>query len=562
MVRAAVLIGVNRTGKLTELADAVEGAKRMEAWALAPPQSMKPENVLLFTDETTPVNIGDVRNAIRKLVESATIDQLFVYFAGHGVNIRYNEYWLLSEAPVDSSAAINVDGSVALARHCGIPHIVFISDACRTAAESVQAQGVTGGEIFPNDPVGGPEASVDIFFGTTLGRPALEIKNPDISSRTFEAIYTSTLLDALRGKLAAALRVEEVDGLPIHVVRPRPLKTCLLDELPKRLAELDLPSEVSQIPDARITSDDNAWMVRFSQLLEGQATRSAVDTSAAQVLEAPLSQALQQDGATARHLATDGDDLEGFSVPIPICNFETHCGFEIRGTKVLDAISSDASVEILLPDRTRVRVAIRGASSRVLLVFEDRTSSLLPALRDQVALVDFDPNEGIVDVRYEPTGNSARWAPFAPSAKELRILRSLAAADARNNSLRMDKRLAARLPARLRYGPHLDPSLALYMAYALHDAGLPDELRELADRALDDIGPVFLDLELLARAPFLSSVLRTPVLARGWSLLRAFGVVESPELAGLHRTLRESLWTQFNPDGTRLLMQLISTRRL
>ena len=193
MSRAAVLIGVNRTGKLPKLADAVEGARRMETWALAPPQAMKRENVLLFTDERAPISIGEIRRAIRDLVESGTIEQLIVYFAGHGVNIRYNEYWLLSEAPVDTSAAVNVDGSVALARYCGIPHVVFISDACRTAAEGVQALGITGGEIFPNDPVPGPEGSVDIFFGTTLGRPALEVKDPGDSSGAFEAIYTSTL---------------------------------------------------------------------------------------------------------------------------------------------------------------------------------------------------------------------------------------------------------------------------------------------------------------------------------------------------------------------------------
>lgn len=574
MASAAILIGVNRTGKLPKLDDAVEGAKRMETWALAPPQSMRREHVLLFTDEKAPVDIGEIRRAIRQLVESATIDRLIVYFAGHGVNIRYNEYWLLSEAPVDASAAVNVDGSIVLARYCGIPHVVFISDACRTAAEGVQAQGVTGGEIFPNDPVSGPEGSVDIFYGTTLGRPALEIKQADISSRAFEAIYTSTLLDAFRGKLPAALRVEEVQGHPpVHVVRPRPLKTCLLEELPKRLSQLQLSSEVSQIPDARITSDDNAWLVRFDQILEVPVTRSGAGLdesphlarfrlSTDEVLDTPLGQALQQDGTAGGRPATRGSALKSLSVPVPICNFETHCGFEVRGARILEAVSSGASVEILLPERTRVRVAMDSSSSRVLLVFEDFSSAFLPALRDQVALVKIDPDEGIVDVSYEPTGNSVRWPAFAPSAKDLRGLRMLAAAAARDNALRMNKRLADRLPARLRYGHHLDPSLVLYMAYALHDAGLQDQLRKLVAAVLDDIGPVFLDLDLLARAPRLASVVRTPMLARGWSLLTAFGVPESFELDSLRRTLLESLWTHFNQDGTRQLKQLISTRRL
>ena len=35
MAREAILIGVNKTGGLAVLSDAVERARRMEAWALA-----------------------------------------------------------------------------------------------------------------------------------------------------------------------------------------------------------------------------------------------------------------------------------------------------------------------------------------------------------------------------------------------------------------------------------------------------------------------------------------------------------------------------------------------
>jgi hypothetical protein len=239
-----------------------------------------------------------------------------------------------------------------------------------------------------------------------------------------------------------------------------------------------------------------------------------------------------------------------------------HCGFEVRGARIVEAISSDADVDILLPERTRVHVEMGGAAGRVLLVFEDRSSALLPALSGQVAMVSIDPDEGIVDVSYEPTGHGERWPPFASAAEDLRGLRKLAASAARDNTLRIDKRLASLLPARLQYGQHLDPSLVLYVAYALHDAGLADQLRELAAAAVVDFGPVFLDLELVARSPSLTVGFRAPVLARGWSLQSAFGIREPPELDGLRSTLRDSLWTHFNQDGTRQLMQFISTGRL
>jgi hypothetical protein len=569
MARAAVLIGVNRTGKLPALADAVEGAKRMEAWALAAPQSMKRDHVLLLTDEAAPLEIAAIRRAIRKLVDAGTIDQLIVYFAGHGVNIRYNELWLLSDAPEDPSAAVNLDGSVTLARSCGIPHVVFISDACRTSAEGLQAQGVTGGEIFPNNPVPGAEASIDIFFGTTLGRPALEVKSPEVSSGKFEAVYTSTLIDAFRGKFPAALKLEEVQGRLTHVLQPRPLKACLSREVPKRLASLLASTEVNQVPDARITSDDGAWLVRFDEMIEVPVNRSGMDLGSPRTppvnesLDASLAaEALLLDGATVSRPKTRGPGLERIEAPRPICSFETRCGFEVSGTTLREAISSGARVEVIQPERTRVRVAMDAAPATVLLVFEDGSSALLPALRDQVARVRIDPDEGIVDVSYEPTGNGGRWPSFAPSAEDLRSLRARVAEAARENSLHMNKLLADRLPTRLRYAGHLDPSLALYVAYALHDAGLTRQLQALAADARHDIGRAFLDLDLLARAPLEASVLRTPMLSRGWSMLRAFGVPESPEIDGLRQALRESLWTHFTEDGTRQLKQLISTRRL
>ena len=35
------------------------------------------------------------KKAVKDFVDSATFEQLIVYFAGHGVNIGYQEYWLI-----------------------------------------------------------------------------------------------------------------------------------------------------------------------------------------------------------------------------------------------------------------------------------------------------------------------------------------------------------------------------------------------------------------------------------------------------------------------------------
>ena len=73
----------------------------MEAWARA--QGMDPVEV--FTDEAGPVDVTEIKRAVRRIVDHGA-DQLVIYFAGHGVNIRYQEYWLLSDAPRDTQAAV------------------------------------------------------------------------------------------------------------------------------------------------------------------------------------------------------------------------------------------------------------------------------------------------------------------------------------------------------------------------------------------------------------------------------------------------------------------------
>jgi hypothetical protein len=170
MQRAAVIIGVNKSGNLPVLQAAVASAREVEQWAV----QQKFSDVTVITDEAAPVTLQRIKDAVKAVVDKGTVDQLLVYFSGHGVNIRYGEYWLLTDAPLDSQAAVNVDGSVTLARQAGIPHVVMVSDACRTAADGTQAQGVTG-EIFPNKPIIGPERAVDLFFATMLGAPALEL---------------------------------------------------------------------------------------------------------------------------------------------------------------------------------------------------------------------------------------------------------------------------------------------------------------------------------------------------------------------------------------------------
>src|SRR5882724_2050704 len=178
MIRAGVFIGVDRTGDLQVLKDAAAGARRMHDWALTQGMVDKSYAKLITDAGGKKVGPDSIYDAIKEIIDGPGADQLIVYFAGHGVNINRSEHWLLSDAPVRTSAAVNVSGSVELARYCGIKHIVFFSDACRVAPDGLQAQNVRGEDVFPNDGKADRSQPVDQFFACVLGRTAAEIKDP------------------------------------------------------------------------------------------------------------------------------------------------------------------------------------------------------------------------------------------------------------------------------------------------------------------------------------------------------------------------------------------------
>ena len=104
--------------------------------------------VELITDAKSPASVT-LSSRRRQITEPGFIEQLIVFFSGHGINTGILEQWLLSRAPDDPGAAVDVKASEFSARFCGVGHAAFISDARRTAADSIQAQRVTGPASFP-----------------------------------------------------------------------------------------------------------------------------------------------------------------------------------------------------------------------------------------------------------------------------------------------------------------------------------------------------------------------------------------------------------------------------
>ena len=565
MKRAAILIGVDRTGTLPPLGDAAKGARRMEDWA----RSQKMDSVEAFTDEGGGVvDVGSIKRAVRTLVDSRTFDQLIIYFAGHGVNIRYGEYWLLSDAPRDSQAAINVRGSADLASFSGIPHVVLISDACRTAAPTIQAQNIGGSEIFPNDPPGGTELPVDRFFACTLGRPAYEVTDADLTAREFRALYTDTLLPALQGEEPDLL---DRSGHPV-VVRPRQLKEFLSASMQRRIQGLNLQTELIQVPDAHICSGTDAWIARLDAadlpITRGVATRSfqqfsrptgaPTDDLVRSVLTSPSVLDLTVAPSSSPEAVSLAGSAAGLSKPFGPVAHESRCGVKIRGASIVKAWSKSAGIDILSGEDVRVWLNAVPHST-VILTLASGQVAVLPVIQDFMTALTVEAGE-LIDVAYEPSENSALWSDFAQRAQLIRALRATAAAMTRNGVFRLEGQNALDVARRMQYSKTVDPAMAVYAAYGYEGLQRSDRIREMSGYMRGQLGARLFDIALLARelqgktlGPDATLLSFFPLLAQGWGLLSAHRVGLPAALAGLQQFLVPSLWTLFNDEGGRVI---------
>ncbi|MEO8985430.1 MAG: caspase family protein, partial [Rhodanobacter sp.] len=365
MIRAGVFIGVDQSGQLHKLEDAAAGARRMHAWALQ--QGLDPARAVLITDETGPVDAAQVIRAIKSFHQGAGVEQILVYFAGHGVNIDKNEYWLLTDAPKDPLSVINVRGSVAQAEYGLARHVVVISDACRVPAEGIQAQGAASISVvvFPNDVPDAGLRPVDTLYATSLGRASTELPDPvaaaaaaAAASVVFRAVYTDALLDGLAGKGDFDL-VADLDGERGVYVRPKALSDWLEKEVMRRVRDQGLLGRVNQKPEARVCASDLTWVSRLEPgSLPAHASaardrlssappadpghRAALGIVRAAVLGDQLQLAQRLDAARSVP-APDVMDMartaRNLALPFGPQHMESQCGFKVRGAEVESAVA-------------------------------------------------------------------------------------------------------------------------------------------------------------------------------------------------------------------------------
>jgi hypothetical protein len=554
----------------------------MEAWLRGEGFKVIPK-----VDTSGPVKRDDIFEAIAGIVESGA-DQLVVYFAGHGFNRGFSEFWLLSGAPRNPGEAVSVIESTLLARLSGIPNVVFISDACRSRAESLGAERVNGGYIFPNPNRNPPQPSkVDVFLATLAGDASFEVPVAQ-SAPQYQGIYTAAFLDAFRHP--DDTMVLSLGNL--RVVPNRRMEGFLVREVRKRAEAIS--SQLQQIPDTQVVSPDNTYIgrvqgnalpVHISQAEQPLTIHDLASFNLAAVGVRGSPRSPMPPSEVARISSSLGYETVAAAIQRPIDHpdLARTGGLAVNGTQLKVAQASrSVRVEFVPPASPGsdpfhlIRVDPGSApAASVVLQFDDGGGTVVAALNGFVANVSVSRGQ-VVNVSYVPALDSPHFSEYASQRARLEELHAVVATIARLGVFRIEgdgresrSGAAERLAGQIRVLKGIDPTLGVYAAYAYSDADLPNEIRSVRGIMRADLDVELFDVDMLSGALTGKNLAENtvlfpfcPMLWQGWNLLRVLDVRLAPEVLAVRDFLRPSLWTTFNADGILRLLQALRVGRL
>lgn len=581
--RAAICIGVNRADGMTTLQAAAKGARDVAAWATAQGCDV----TLLVDDDQQEVYSVQIFKAIRAVVEAGTYEQLLVYFSGHGILLAPGtEYWLLSGAPQNPNEAVNLLRSVEDARNAGIPHVIFFSDACRSAVPGAPLNGVVGGSIFPNRMIAPQSGEVDVFFATRPGDPAWEVPEAK-ATQQYRGLFTDCLLKALHTP-GVALVERLLDGTPpLSGITSRRLKPYLEEQVPLAAAAVNIqltqqpvvrvetasPKYFALVPSAPLGPGPPRYQHDFTYSYRGNRGKESrgllIFPSTAQASSSrPTNQVPDPAAITfAREVAL----VRGHPGQMPV---ETTTGFTLIGAFVEVVVAPGWEVSYpagspLVSSGQFIRLVPQAGvgegsppSGTILLQFRSGTGTLLAILPGFIGVVLVAENR-VLNVNYLPALATARYQAQAVGAAEREKLKALVAVQARYGEFNPPAPLSSWL-----HGPHgFDPTLGLYAAYGYAQRGQYAEVARLQRwLAEDQTLPRLFDIELLAAryqlsahsaAPGSSVVPFTPLLAQGWALLTPDNPCYQPLHERLRAHLLPALWTTYTAEGVALALTVL-----
>ncbi len=424
MRKALVAIGVDKTATDFPLLKAAAlGASQMADWG----RQQGFDITLLSDSGGKEVLLGDVYKAITAIVKQQVYKQLVVYFSGHGILLSPDtEVWLLSGALDSPNEAINVSGSIVAARTCGIEHVVFVSDACRSMPVGFRMGMVSPGVVFPTRTPKPPLPEVDVFYATLPGDPALEVP-PDEAESSFRGLLTGCLLTALKGSPSAVVDKFDDAGTLRRVVASRPLKAHLVQAVPDAASAVSI--KLVQNPDVRVESALPKYLAELStttgDIEEADSADDGILASSGSAKPEALSWQMTKSwkasvwGAHYQDLGPiKVPEIEGLRTSVDNIvqsvgrrSFETRTGFTVHGIPVLYAKTTgdiehcdifrenDASQVRTFPEFDIKRLSAKRAT---LIRLADGSGLVLPVLTGYIGTVSME-NGHVSTVNFTPS---------------------------------------------------------------------------------------------------------------------------------------------------------------
>ncbi len=569
MRRVAISIGVEKSEGLHSLPGALAGADQFSSWATAAGF----EKVIQLDDRDGKVSTSQIYETVSAVVEARDADALFIYFAGHGISKGTDvDYWLLSAGPTNPNEAVNLGGSLRLARYCGIEHVVVFSDACRTAAGKDRL-GTEGALIFPSRQLK-KRVFIDRYCAALPGFAAQEVipdgVDPDEARLSAYGIFSRCLLGALEGKEPDAIEsISEDDGETRRAVTAHQLADYLWEAVPEESDRT--PGAAVQWPDcdprsrppqvlselvAAALPDASPRPPIFPRFEATDATDARFDLH---VAPAPDERARSRFDAIAMELG----GIEGRP------SFETGSGLTVLGARVAEAFTSFGPADWF---EEGGRDVLRGpgdaAGSVMFRLTDDRwvLTGLFPGFLGTILV----GKTGVEHVSYLPAPGSRFHQDLADGGTTesgLRTAIGRAAAAVKHGSFDLAVGEAMEAGDLLRRYKHLNPTLGIFAAYAYDRAGARDQISSVAGYFLELNEFVPYDVAMLARnpwepAPFgalfpAQAAPAFPMLTQGWAYLPNDSLPEP--IAAARECLLPSLWATALGDGARALAEAIQT---
>lgn len=549
MKRCAVVIGVNKTGGMTVLSAAVTGARQFADWA-----ESQGYDIALHTDDEQVVRCGDILNSVRSFVDQRNYHLMVVFFAGHGIlRSPGDEFWLLSEAPYNPNEAVSVSASKLIAKNSGIPHVVFISDACRSIPSDMSVMEIHGQVIFPNARSQG-KCDIDMFYATRAGNPSYEIKDT-IAVKNYKGIYTDCLLKALHGNVPEVVSEVTAESESFPAVLCYELGNYLEAIVPQVASEFDIT--LSQDPVAEVTSRTPKYIARVPAISD---TKVFKNMDRFESLKAGPKARKSQELRNVRN----SDDLKNSYDAILNArgreSFETGTGFTIVGeARVFDLRKN---IE-LFNERDALQVRVQGGSAEntlLILTGNNRFTpvAILPGFIGTIVIKD----GRVINVNYFPSRFTPRYDLAMNRMDEVSARRARIAAAAQFGKYDIQDNVDSVIAAAsyLRNDKAFDPTLGLYASYAYAQAGYEDGMRSVFEYMNREAEPVLFDVAMLAKisgealemhmhtAPF------CPLLTQGWSFIGLMETEDAETLREYERYLVPGLWTTLNEKGMEKLL--------